>query len=271
MFQLLKDLYLRSKKHEIIGLSAQVTFYLLFSFFPFLMLIITLTTYTPLLNQGFLNNLSWFLPEQTYEFVISITNELLQQRNATLVSFSMIATIWIASRSVRALTKAVNTAYNIEETRPYGLILINSLVFTLLFAFSITIAFLALVLGQTLGELAFKYIGLSDLFAQVWDISRFLFALVVMILLLTVLYLYLPNYKLRLRNVLPGALFTTVGWLVISVGFSYYVNHFAAFSYIYGSIGTFIILIMWLHLSSIIFLIGGEINAVIGKNKYLNN
>jgi membrane protein len=77
------------------------------------------------------------------------------------------------------------------------------------------------------------------------------------------LYQIAPNRRLSIRDVIPGALFTSLGWIVTSVLFAFYVNHWGTYTKIYGSIGGIIVLLIWLNISSIIILLGGEINATL--------
>jgi len=91
--------------------------------------------------------------------------------------------------------------------------------------------------------------------------------LIVMILVFTAVYRYTPSKRLNWHETIPGAIFTTAGWTLVSIGFSYYVNNFGSYSKIYGSIGAVIALMSWLFISSVIVLIGGEINATIAYRK----
>ena len=77
----------------------------------------------------------------------------------------------------------------------------------------------------------------------------------------------MPNLKLHIKSVIPGAAFATLGWIVTSVGFSYYVGSFGNYSNTYGSIGAIIVLMMWLYFSAIILMLGGQINAVMSERR----
>jgi len=84
-----------------------------------------------------------------------------------------------------------------------------------------------------------------------------------MITIFALIYHYIPSRRLKWREVIPGAIFSTLGWIVVSFGFAFYVNNFGDYSKVYGSIGAVIILLTWLYLTSVIIIIGGEINASI--------
>ena len=88
-----------------------------------------------------------------------------------------------------------------------------------------------------------------------------------MILIFASIYRYTPSQRLGWKEVVPGAISCTIGWLVVSLGFSFYINNFSNYSKIYGGLGAVIILITWLYLTSIILILGGEINSVIVTRK----
>jgi membrane protein len=104
--------------------------------------------------------------------------------------------------------------------------------------------------------------GFSETFLALWSASRWIISGLILFTVFTGLYYFAPNKKLLIRNVVKGAAFATVGWTVVSMLFAYYVNHFNNYTATYGSLGGIIILLIWLYLSGMIIVIGGEINAI---------
>jgi membrane protein len=102
-----------------------------------------------------------------------------------------------------------------------------------------------------------------DGFDRFWSVLKYGFPVASMLVVFTLLYWMTPNRRLTLNEVIPGAVFTTLGWIVTSLLFSFYVNHFGNYSKTYGSLGGVIVLLIWLYISSIIVLLGGEINATL--------
>jgi membrane protein len=88
-----------------------------------------------------------------------------------------------------------------------------------------------------------------------------------MLLVFNAVYRYTPSKRLTWKETFPGAVFSTLGWTVVSIGFSFYVNHFESYSRIYGSIGAVIALMTWLFINSVIILIGGEVNATLAYRR----
>ena len=96
---------------------------------------------------------------------------------------------------------------------------------------------------------------------------RYAFVFIVMIFIFALIYMFAPAKRLKLKEVVPGAIFSTMGWIVVSFVFSFYINNFSNYSRFYGSLGAVFILMTWLFLISMIFILGVEINCVIGQIK----
>ena len=105
-------------------------------------------------------------------------------------------------------------------------------------------------------------VGAMDLFNIVWSILRYCIPAVLMFVTFSLIYKYVPNKKLKYKNIRVGALFATIGWIITSLLFSLYVNNFGNYEKVYGSLGGMIALISWLYISTIIIMIGGELNAI---------
>lgn len=260
--KILKDLYFRFIDDELLSTGAQITFFLLLSLFPFLIFLITLISYTPINNfQDNIEDLSALLPSNAYQIVKDLILQTISSRSGTLLSFGMIITLWTSSSGVSALIRGINKAYDQEETRPFWKVIGVSLYFTLEIAVVIILSLVLIVFGKMLGMLFFNTLGFSNYFVNVWNDVRHTLALIIMILVFVSLYRSTPNHRLSLKDVIPGSIFATIGWVIISIAFSYYANNFSNYSKIYGSLGGIIALLTWLYFSSIIILLGAEINA----------
>lgn len=266
-YEMLKDFYLRFQDHEVPALGAQLTYYLILAFFPFLIFLLTLLSYTPIAGEEALNDLSRFLPTEAYTVVIEVLRQTLGSSRQTLLSLGALFTIWASSNGINAVIRGINKAYDERETRPFWKVRGMSIIFTIGLAIVIILAFVLLVLGKLLGQTLVTYLGYSELFMKSWQLYRFLLPLGVMLVVFMFFYRYAPNKKIHFRATIPGAVFSSLGWVVTSWAFSFYVNQFANFTRTYGSIGGIIILLLWLYLSSMVILIGGEINATLSFYK----
>mgnify|MGYP003827675369 CR=1 FL=1 len=129
------------------------------------------------------------------------------------------------------------------------------------------ICVILLILGEIIGRNVFVFLGISNSFRTLWSFTRLIIPIVVMFIVFTLLYRYMPNRRMKYSEVFPGSLFSSLGWFITSILFSLYVNNFSNYSSTYGSIGGIILLIIWLYWISIIILLGGELNASLAYNR----
>lgn len=253
----------RYEDDDVSAMGAQLTYYLLLSFFPFLIFVITFIGYANITAEDMLETLNRLLPDVSNQTIHDVVLSLEKTRNGSLLSIGIIATVWTASRGVDAIMKALNKAYEVEEKRAYWKVKAISIIFTLVLFVVIIFSFVMLVFGEILGQKIFAVLDVPYYFETVWSIVKFIIPLVTMTLVYIALYIFIPNQKLKFTEALPGALFTTFGWIATSMLFSFYVNNYGNYTKTYGSIGGIIVLLTWLYISSIIIILGGEINATL--------
>ncbi len=262
-----KELLVRIKKVDITGLGSQLAFFFLMSLFPLLIFIITLLPYLHLDQSQIFLFIRDYAPESVYNLIHDTLGEILENRNGGLLSIGILATIWSASKGMNALTKALNRSYFVDETRSFLVARGMSIVFTVALIAVLIVALLLPVFGQQIGSLAFSYFGLEEGFLKLWGSLRWLLPPILIFVVFSAIYWVVPNLKIQLRSVLGGALFATVGWILTSLAFSYYVGNFGNYSKTYGSIGAIIVLMLWLYFSAIILMLGGQLNAVMTERK----
>lgn len=263
---MVRKLYIRFVNDDIPALGAQVAYYLILSFFPFLIFLMTLISYTNIVSMEFLSLLSNFLPDSVYQLIVDIANNVLNTRSRAFISLGMIATVWSASAGVLAFMYGMNKAYKRKETRPFWKVRALSVVFTLALSLILLFSIVLVVLGEILEKNILKIAGYGDSFSVLWDILRYALSLGVLFIVFILFYMYIPNYRLSVKEVIPGAALSTAGWIILSAGFAFYMNNFSNLSKTYGSIGAAIALLIWLYWSSILVFIGSELNALLSKN-----
>jgi membrane protein len=261
-WEFLKDVYARFMNDDLLSIGAQATFFLLFSLFPFLIFLIALITYMPMVNlQDSIQALAALMPANAYLILRDIVNQTLANRSVTLLSFGVLSALWSSASGVTSLIRGINRAYDQEETRRSWKITAVSLYFTLELAIAIIFSLVLIVFGKVLGTQLFHFLGFSDASLQVWNYVGYIIALITTILVFISLYYNTPNRRSKFREVVPGAVVASLGWVIVSIAFSYYIDNFGNYSKVYGSLGGIIALLMWLYVSSIIILMGAEINA----------
>lgn len=270
-----KEIWKRINDVDVTGLGAQLAFFFLLSIFPLLIFLITLLPYLNIAEDQIYNFMQNVVPGEIYLLIEETLNEVLTQENRSLLSIGLIATIWSASLGMNSLIKSLNQSYGVVEDRPILIARGMAIITTVLMIFILLIALALPIFGRQLGIFIFSFLGLEEGFLETWNALRFTIPPLIIFFVAAVIYWAAPNVKLDLRSVLPGSAFTAIGWMAISYAFSVYINNFGNYSATYGGIGGVIILMLWLYASSMLLMVGGQINAVMQSRndilKTINN
>ncbi|MGO4544649.1 YihY/virulence factor BrkB family protein [Paenibacillus sp. 2TAB23] len=263
--QFIKCLYSRFREDDVPALGAQLTYYLILSFFPFLIFMVSLLGFIELSGDSVIAEFIRVLPTEASDTLSGILSEVVDNGSGTLLSFGMIATIWSASNGINAIMKGLNKAYDVEEQRPFWKVRGISVLATVFLVVVIILVMVMLIFGQAIGQYLFEWLSYPSGFQSIWGIIKYLIPIAAMACAFTLLYWIVPSRRLSLKEVVPGALFATFGWIITSVAFQFYINNFSNYSKTYGSLGGMIILLIWLYMSSILIMLGGEINATLAS------
>ena len=256
-------LVVKIKNDDIFALASQLAYYLVLSFFPFIIFLITLVGFSSLSSAEVLEGLNAVLPSSIYDLTESIIREVFDKQYTGLLGVSIVLALWTASSGFRAVIKGVNKAYNLKETRSFFKRSLISMLSVLALAITLLLALGMLVFGRIIGEYLQNIVPFYKIIVILWNIFRYAFVFILMILIFAAIYRVAPSKRLKWREVIPGAIFSTIGWIGLSFVFSFYINNFRNYSRFYGSLGAVFILMTWLFLVSMIFIIGVEINCVI--------
>ena len=257
-------IYKKVNINDINSRAAAMSYYLLLSIFPFLIFMINLLSYIPIIHiNKFLYSFDDLIPKSAFVMIESIINSAISDKSISLTVFSFIFTLWSSSRAVRVFIKGINKSYNLKETRSFFKLILISFYFTLELIVLIISSMVFLLYGEKVGYIIFKFLGLSRLFIPIWNLFRYSFVIAITIWIVSSLFRSGPNKKINLIEVMPGSILSIFGWILVSVVFSFYTNNFSNYQVIYGSIGGIIALLTWFYLSSWIMLLGCEINALI--------
>ncbi|RAM11023.1 ribonuclease, partial [Listeria ivanovii] len=241
VFQVGQTVSGRIGRNDVSGNAAQLAYYMLFSIFPMMLIAATLLAYMHIDKDSVFNMLKEFAPEQILDFLEENLNTLLTQKNGGLLSIGIIATLWSASNGMNAVMKSLNKAYGVTNKRNYVMQRLLSMLFTIAMLATVGVTLLLIVFGQQIGLFLTNHLNFSEDFLGFWNNLRWTVTLIVIFVVFTFLYWVAPNRRSTLISVLPGAIFSTVGWTSASAGFAFYVNNFANYSATYGSIGVIII------------------------------
>ena len=262
-----KSLLGELKEDRATGLAAQQAYYYMLALFPLMILLISIVPYLNIDPQRAINVVNQLLPSESAQLLEDNVLNLVSERNGGLLTFGIIGTIWSASNGMNAFMKAMNIAFDVEETRSFIKARLISILLTFGLILAFVVALLLPVFGNVLMDAVQTIIHIPAPFDIVFNIVRWVVAFVVMVSVLAALYRIAPNKQYPFKYVIPGAIFATVVWQLISLGFSFYVSNFGSYSATYGSLGGVIILMLWLFLTGLALVLGGEINAIYHREK----
>ncbi|MFR1709015.1 MAG: YihY/virulence factor BrkB family protein [Clostridium sp.] len=261
---------LRYKNHHISSLASQLAFDMLFSFFPFLILLLTLVGFINVDPIEVISSLQTIMPEQLYELVSTLSLQLLQTRNGNLLSFSLVFSLYTASRAFRAVRYGLNRAYNEDEDKNKIKVVILSVLFMIVISFMIIFVLAFLVFGEMISLTLVEWLDLDIKLFYFIRYLRYPIVLSGMVVVFSAVYKLIPSRKIKWKEAFPGAVFTSIVWIILSMGFAFYVNNFGRYTDIYGSIGVVIVMMIWLQITSTTILLGGELNALLMYDKEHN-
>ncbi len=256
-------------RDDVLGLSAELSYRLLFAVFPFFIFVTALAAFiTNALNVEnpsgrIVSEVGDALPEDAGSVLEDQLTQVMETQAGGLLSFGVLVALFAAAGATNAAIKAMNRAYNVPESRPIYRRYPRALGITLVFAFSLLIAFAIIVGAQVFAGEITDFFGIGENLTFVLYLIQVPLALVFVILAVSFLYWAAPNIDVPFRWLTPGAFLFVVVWLVATYGFAFYVANFANYNATYGALAGVIILMFWFYITSLTLLVGAEFNAVI--------
>jgi len=260
---LAKELTMRYIRHNIGQTGGQLAYFSLLSLFPFIIYINTLITAINIPSDRLITILTPILPNEIANMIGSYVEYISDISTTKLLSIGILLTLYSASRSVRSIEKAINAAYDIIEQRRFIRSTVLSMLFILFFGIVIIIVLLLSVVTKNILANIFFFFGISQQAVNLILFLKWAFIIISLFFTIASVYYFIPNKKIKIRSVLPGTILSMVCFAMLSIGFSIYVNNFARFSVLYGSIGALFLLMLWLYIAGIILVLGAELNAVL--------
>ena len=255
-------------KNDFFGMAAEMGFMLVVGFFPFMLFIMAVFGWMGSKSyiDPILLALSNIMPNQATELLETVLNQTMIFGHGELVAWiGIITSLVLSINGVAVILKGLNRAYKVEETRSF--LYTRTLSFLMVFV-NIFILFLAIniiIFGKVIIMFLVGNFGLSKIWAYTILTLRWPLAFLALYLLAFLSYYILPDLKgnesFKRKSALPGTAFFTIFWLAGSWAFSLYVNNLSTYNIVFGTIGAFFILMIWLYYTSILLLIGGEINS----------
>ena len=272
--QTLKATVQEFMRDDALGLAAQLAYYLILAIFPFILFLVAVLDAFGSSSPQFVNELFDYLrrlmPAQVFDLIETYTERTLRNEDTApgLLSVGILGTIWAASGAFSALINALNRAYDVQETRPFWKVKGIAILMTLGISVLVLGGTLLLIAGPSIGETIAEVFTLDDEFVFVWDIARWPAALLFMVATVALLFYFAPDVGQPFRWITPGGFVGIALWILASLAFNLYLgSDFNTYDKTYGSIGTVIILLLYLYISSLTILFGATLNATLVRMK----
>lgn len=262
----LRGIYLmvqRYLRHNVGIQSAALAFYLLFMLFPFLIFVSSLLGLLNLDVAAILSGLSELLPADIVNFIGMYLNYVGANSDVRMLLFGLFFSIYFPMRATNSLMRSVRTAYHLgPPRRPIGHLL-KTLLYTVLLILTIAVTLTLLSVSETALNYGMAHFGLPPFVASLWNKLRFPVVAAAAFFAIFGLYALTQDARQPWRNIWPGALCSLAAWMLLSLLYTLYVDNIANYSLLYGSIGTVIVLLIWLYVSAATLIMGAELNGTL--------
>lgn len=254
-------------RHQMPVYAAALAYQILFALFPFIIFLIALLSFLNLSDffDWLRQQANLVLPPPAMEQVDAVIVEL-QLPQKGLLSAGAATALWVASSGTRALMMALNVVFAANESRPAWKRYPLSILYTAGIAAMLVMAAALMITGPQALQWFSRQFGLESIFIMVWTWLRWPAALLLINLAIAIIYHFIPNVRHRFRLLSAGSVLSVLVWIGASIALGYYVQHFANYSVMYGSIGAVIVLLLYLYLSVSVLLFGAEVNAAIERH-----
>ena len=273
-FGTLKATFQEFQRDDALGLAAQLAFYLILAIFPFILFLVAVLDAFGSSSPQFVDELFEYLqrvmPAQVFDLIEAYTERTLRDEDTApgLLSVGILGTIWAASGAFSALINALNRAYDVQETRPYWKVKGTAILMTLGLSVLVLGGALLLIAGPSIGGTIAEVFTLDDEFVVVWNVVRWPAALLFMVATVALLFYFAPDVEQPFRWITPGGFVGIALWVLASLAFNLYLgSDFNTYDRTYGSIGTVIVLLLYLYISSLTILFGATLNATLVRMK----
>ena len=253
----------RYYEHDVARDSAALTYYLLFAIFPLLIFISVLVGAMKLDVEGITRFLTNVAPPAVAGIVKSYLTYVTGNVSRQLLWFSLVFSIWFPMRATSCLMHSLRKALGYGAPANMWISTLRTLIFAVLLIVTIVLTTLLSMVGGRALHFISERVTIPEGFITAWGYLRFVLMALVMAGMLGALYMLAVGKRLPVRQVLPGVISSLAAWLLVSMAFSYYVEHFAHYAELYGSIATIVVVLLWLYWSGSVLIMGAELNGAL--------
>lgn len=243
--------------------AAEMAYFLLLSLFPILLVLANVIPLLPFESSEVLSLVAEFVPQDIYSVIEPIIESYLESASGGAISIGLIAALWSASKVITILRRVLDEVYGSVQTSNFIVGRILSLLTMVAILLVMGSALFIFIFGEQILFFIQGTIGIEIPFIQEFLLLRWVVLVAILFLVFLIVYWFVPNHSLTFKYSYQGAIFATIGWLVLTQGFSIYVNLAGGDAVANATFGAFIVLMLFLYLSSMIILLGALLNAMI--------
>jgi membrane protein len=264
---LLERFALRMVNDDLLGWSAQLSYYFFLALFPALICFVALASFFPVehLTDVVLALLTRIAPPDVLSLVERQLTVIAERRSAGLLTFGIIGTVWTASAGMQTLISTLNFAYHVPETRPWWRVRLRAMALTVVMAIFAIASLTIVLVGPMIGERAAAALHLSAVFLRTWWLMQWPIIVGLAVAGLAFVYHVGPDASQRWTGTIPGSCFATAAWIGASLGLRWYVSSLATYQKTYGTIGAALVILLWFYVSGLAMLVGAELNSVMSE------
>jgi membrane protein len=254
------------QKEHLNTKSTSLAFSFFLAIFPATIFLFTLIPYIPIQNfqDQLLNILAQVLPATAFEAVQTTLTDIIKNQNGGLLTFGFIAALFFSSNGIMALMRNFNKASLQLDRRPAWRKRQTAILLTFVISIMLIVGVSLIVAGNYIISILEQYELFKGAFIRYsLVVLNWVIILLLFFSIISTLYYFAPAASKKFKFISAGSTLATVLSILSSSGFAFYVNNFDSYNKIYGSIGTLIVIMIWLYLNSMILLIGFELNASI--------
>ncbi len=263
-----RELIKRIGEHNIFGYGAQMAYFFVLSIFPFMIFLFGILSNLSMSYSGFFDGIAKIVPKEVVMVMGDYVSDLVPQASINYLSISALITIWSASRGIHALRQAMDRAYGVISVKKFWRKRVLSIVYTMTLMTAIVFALTLPSMGKDFVNFIEYTFSLDLGFVKILLAYRWPFIIGFFFIVISFFYYVSFDRHDKLREVIPGTLFAMIGWVALSALFSEFVNNFGRYTLIYGSLGAMVVLMVWFYMSSIVLMLGGEINSIYHSFKF---
>jgi membrane protein len=268
------DLVKNIIKDDLTSLSSEMAFNFILTVSPFAILLVAI--FGLFSSDNVINDIIFFLspiaPRDALEALKEALTGINQASTGGILTIGFLSTLWGVSGTTDVIIKGLNRTYKVKETRPIwitkGLTIFLVLITVLVLFFATNLIIFTPIIINFIST----YIYIPEYIQILIELSRWPITFMALFAVILSIYAFMPDIKeknkIRILNSIPGTLFFCMSWSVASWLFGLYAENYGGFNKVYGALGAVIIFITWLYYTSLILLIGGEINFEVYKKYY---